>query len=531
MMQKKMQNTQLLLLSPDNCYVGNNYIYLVIQGDNGVFLVHVRYGIVLSCLLVLVSLPTQAGVFESINPVTAKPVRWANPQEIPYSLDQGPLGQLDNQQASELVEAMMAVWENEGGGAFHFANKGALGTDVTVDNMADFVDGSVCTDTIPARIASMIQGQSPIIFDTDGSIIDAISGPGASRKIVGKAAFRCFKGSLSDPQGVTQAFLIMNGRFIDGQPDPADLPINVYAGVILHELGHYLGLHHSMVNEETYTNVLNGIQPAEDSKYVPVMYPMILPNSIASTVLKPDDTAVLRALYPTANDILDSISGSIVTSDGVPVKSANVVARRTDDSMCQAVSAVSGRECTPMLGGNGQPSVLSESCSSENQFGNYSVHGLTKGKYTVEVSEVANQNGERQNMFPKSAGQDLPGEPTIVPSPLTLETADVNDINFRLDHVSSSHHASIDESIFLRSKTSDCKTDPVDYGQLVSLAGATSADSSASLQSPAAASSQGCTLIPEHQRSSRLPLPLVAIFSLLLGTVLVSRRSYAVSRH
>lgn len=495
MMKINFQNTQLLLICADNSSEGHNLYTLVNQGDYSVFLAHGRHHFVLVIILVAASVTARAGVFESIHPITGKPIGWATPQSIPYSIDEGGLGQLNNQQATDLVEAMMAVWENEGGGAFHFVNQGSIGDDVTVGNLKDHVDNSVCTDNIPPKILSMIQGQSPIIFDTDGSIIDAMSGPGASRKIVGKAAFRCFKGTLSDPQGVTQAFLIMNGRFIDGQADPVDLPVNVYAGVILHELGHYLGLHHSMVNEEIYAGVLNGIQSSEDSKYIPVMYPLILPNSVASTVLKPDDQSILRELYPNSGDALLDISGTITSSDGKPVRSANVVARRVDDPLCQAVSAISGRECTPMLSSNNMPSVLSENCGSSQLLGDYVVHGLNAGQYSVEVSEIVDQGGARQNMFPKGAGQDLPGEPMILAQPLSLESGDISSINFTLARMATTHQTGIDQTLFLRAAKSDCKLDPVDYKEFVALGDTAIADSSPSLTPPAVAQAAGCSLI------------------------------------
>jgi hypothetical protein len=342
----------------------------------------------------------------------------------------------------------------------------------------------------------MVKGQSPIVFDTDGSIIDALSGEGASRKIVGKAAFRCFSGTLSDPQGVTQAFLIMNGRFVDGLPDPVDLPMNVFAGVVLHELGHYLGLHHSMVNEEIYADVLNGINSAEDSRYIPVMYPLILPNSQASTVLKPDDLAILRELYPRPGETLLDISGTVTATDGTPVKSANVVARRVDDPLCQAVSGISGRECTPMVSANGQPSVLSETCSSSHLLGDYVVRGLSAGQYTLEVSEIVEQGGARQNMFPKGAIQDLPGESMILAQPILLDGHDVNGANFELPRIAPAHQTGIDPALFLRATPSDCALDPVDYKEFVSLGDAAVADSSPSLASPAdAAQAAGCSLI------------------------------------
>lgn len=485
-MEKRCYFRQLLPMTADNPRKGE-YVVLIAFG---------RQGFVIWCVLVA-SLPAQAGVFESIHPVTAKPIRWVNPQEIPYSIDQGSLGQLNTQQATDLVEAMMAIWENEGGGAIHFVNKGALDQDVTTETMKDFISTSVCADNVPPKIASMIAGQSPIIFDTDGSIIDALAGPGTSRKVVGKSAFRCFSGTLADPKGVTQAFLIMNGRFIDGLPDPVDLPMNVFAGVILHELGHFLGLHHSMVNEEIYAGVLNGTRSASDSKYIPVMYPLILPNATASTVLKPDDVAILRELYPAPNETWGAIAGSVLSVDGSSARGVNVVARRTDDPLCQAVSTVTGRECTPMLASNNEPNVLSESCSTIESMGDYAVRGLSPGDYTIEASEIVEQGGARLNMFPKGAGQDLPGEPVILPDPVAVQSAVVTDIRISLTPLASPHQTGIESDLFLKAAHSECKTDPVDYTEFVAFGDARPADSSASQSPPAAAmpAVAGCSLI------------------------------------
>ncbi|PIR20371.1 MAG: hypothetical protein COV45_06235 [Deltaproteobacteria bacterium CG11_big_fil_rev_8_21_14_0_20_47_16] len=491
--------TQLLLICADNPYEGHIIQIIVFQGESDVAFLRARYKFIL-CTLLLAGIATtsQAGVFESINPVTAAPVRWMNPQAIPYNLDDGTLGQLNAQQAQDLVEAMMAVWENEGGGAIHFVNQGSLGIDVDSNNMKDFVNGSVCASNIPPKIASMIKGQSPIIFDNDGSIIDAMSGEGSSRRIVGKAAFRCFKGTLGNPEGATQAFLILNGRFIDGLPDPIDLPVNVYAGVVLHELGHYLGLHHSMVNSDIYEDVLEGKRPSEDSKYIPVMYPLILPNSIASTVLKPDDTSILQTLYPTSDQAPQGVaSGTIVGTDNEPTLGANVVARRSDDPLCQAISTVSGRECTPMIDSFNNPNVLSEKCSSKDQFGNYKIRGLSEGDYTVEVNEIVEAGGGRSNMFPKGLGQDLPGEPQIIPSPIRIAGSEVRELNFKLTPAVEEHQTGIDMSIFMRASQSECHLDPVNYSEFLAVGNSSLVDSSSSSSAPApsATPTAGCSLI------------------------------------
>jgi hypothetical protein len=250
-----------------------------------------------------------------------------------------------------------------------------------------------------------------------------------------------------------------------------------------------------MVNEQLYSAVLNGARPAEDSRYVPVMYPLILPNSVASTVLKPDDMASLRSLYPEAKALsLGAISGAVESSEAAPVHAANIIARRTDDPLCQAVAAVSGRECTPMVDSQKMPNVLSESCASTDDAGRYVIRGMMPGEYTLEVNEIVEGGGARSNMFPKGGGRDLPGEPQIIPRPVFVAGTEVPHQDFKLSPVAAVHQTGIDMSLLMKSGNSECRTDPVSYKEFLSFAAPTPADS-APIAAPQPPAMGGCSLI------------------------------------
>lgn len=466
----------------------------------------------LLCLLTT-TMSVFAGVPEAIHPITGAPLGWIDPNRIPYSIDPGPLGRFSAAQASELVTAMMGVWEEIDGAQLHFHFAGMLGADVTADNLGDYVNGTVCAERLPPAIPSMLDGESPVIFDHDGRIIDLLAGIGASEKIVGRSGFRCYDGTLADPLGVTQAFLVMNGRFIDGAGAPKDLSTNAFAAIVLHELGHFLGLHHSMVNESLFGDLLSGKREIDESRFLPVMYPLVLPGTTAGTVLKPDDRAAIASLYPTASMAKETVTieGRVTASDGKGMRGANVVARRVDDPLCQAVATVSGRFCTPLVDPRGAVSLLGEWCAGDaSARGAYRLEGLTPGSYAVEVTEIVTDGGARQNMFPKGFGTDLPGpaeyynvgdatdEDPRGRSLLALPGgAVIRHIDIALGRgVSAATPKSFVVQGYTQPEGSPCRTDPVDYDQLMAIvADESAADGAPGLDAPLGEGG-GCALLP-----------------------------------
>ena len=123
---------------------------------------------------------------------------------------------------------------------------------------------------------------------------------------------------------ITEADIFINTRFAwsvaeGGTPGRVDVE-----SILLHELGHLLGLSHSGVGETE--------RQASGSRRVTasgaVMFPIAMSSgTIAERVLHADDIAGISDLYPTAQTMMDT--GSIVgrvTKNGIGVLGAHVLA-------------------------------------------------------------------------------------------------------------------------------------------------------------------------------------------------------------
>jgi hypothetical protein len=120
-----------------------------------------------------------------------QPVHWAGGQ-VDYYVDQGPLnGSVSNQQATAMVDAAAALWSAVPTAGVTLVDKGPLnedvsganlvvsGTNFTVANEQTTQVGQITqpADVTPAATSYPLG----VIFDADGSVIDALFGTGASQ--------------------------------------------------------------------------------------------------------------------------------------------------------------------------------------------------------------------------------------------------------------------------------------------------------------------------------------------------------------
>ena len=240
---------------------------------------------------------------------------------IPYLIDRGNLGSFSNSEAVAVVDDCFAVWQAVPTASVSFLNAGFLPEDITQNNIEAYltsIDG---------------KGINPVIFDSDGGIIDAIYGRGASDNIIG------FSGSSTDTTGTyyTDGLSLLNGRFTQ---DPYNWGPELFKATFVHEFGHFIGLDHTQINRQYVhdDNTTNDV-------YIPTMFPTATDNDSSLGRLNPDDEAAVTMLYPAEVQVVNAvyvrISGALHWRSGLPARGANVVAVKLGDEKMSRFSSVS----------------------------------------------------------------------------------------------------------------------------------------------------------------------------------------------
>jgi hypothetical protein len=310
------------------------------------------------------------------------PLVWSE-RPVPWNADAGSLGVLANATALQLVGDSFATWAAVPTAAISFANAGALPVDVTATNVGLFL--GVCDD-----------GRSPIVFDTDGSITDALFGAGASNSILGFAGPEC--GTFTPPV-ITEASAVLNGKFIDGITSSAnhEVGLDTFVGVLVHEFGHYVNLDHSQIN---LLEAFDGVTTNND--VIATMFPFLVSGSEARTLTR-DDQVSLSMLYPSPDfaTTTATIRGEIRRGDtGAPFTGAFVIARNQGDPRRDAVGFVAGAR---FVAGSRDPAAAA-------LVGAYELAGLTPGaSYTVEIEAVSPLFMGGSGVGPLSPPVALPG--------------------------------------------------------------------------------------------------------------------------
>lgn len=312
-------------------------------------------------LLVLIQLPGTV-IVEAGGPLlmtrNGEPFRWRlNP--VPYTPDQGPLGQFDHPQAVQLLADAFQVWEAVETATIRFEQRGQLSVDVTGANVMEFLN------QVPREV-------NPFIFDHDGSIMEALVGAGASRDIVGFAspALRQPGTARGDYR---QGWAVFNGLFAGSR-----IPVDAFRGNLVHEIGHFIGLDHTQLNVD---RALAG--SAWQSQEVPTMFPFLVSRHQARLHL--DDIAIVSFIYsePSFAQSTGTIQGRVLMPNGVAgFQGANVIARRVGKSPVE-VSAISGDLFTGNRRGPG-----GDGSTNPTQRGVFRLVGLPPGVYSVRVEEI-----------------------------------------------------------------------------------------------------------------------------------------------
>ena len=299
--------------------------------------------------------------------VVGQPLHWANGQ-LNYYVDQGPLNSsVTNAQAKAMVDAAAALWSAVPTAGVSLTDKGALNEDVTGANIlisgANFTVTNEQTSQLgvliePADITpSATSFPLGILFDSDGTIINALYGAGASNPTsCQNNGVYVWIDNVNPDATIAHAIILLNGLCATS----ADLQ-QMMSFELERAFGRVLGLDYSQVNPGALTTgEING------TLGWPVMQPVsglcgagngaCIPNP---SVLRWDDIAALNRLYPiTAGNLSSfpgkqltapntvSIQGTISFKTGAGMQGVNVVARPLDTSgnplYQYTVTAVSG---------------------------------------------------------------------------------------------------------------------------------------------------------------------------------------------
>jgi hypothetical protein len=310
------------------------------------------------------------------------PFVW-NINPLTYWTDQGSLGTLNNTDANTLVQQAFQAWQDVPTATISFSRSGPLGADVTASNIMDVQNALGDCSTLPGDPAGGIAKPRTIVYDTDGSILEALGEDPNST--LGEATALCFT-SDGVNNNFNRGFALINGKSVTGPTSTTSV-----TAVMIHEFGHMIGLDHSQINLDCLTG-----GPACDLDGLPTMFPVLLGGAeVAMSTPATDDIAAISALYPESTFATSTgrITGHVLFSDGqTPAQGFNVIARRVGDPLVTAVSSVSGFRYTVDVGSPLIPSWYGSQYGSRDQtlVGYYVLPGLPPGDYTVEVEAIHN---------------------------------------------------------------------------------------------------------------------------------------------
>jgi hypothetical protein len=271
--------------------------------------------------------------------VLGQSLHWANGQ-VNYYVDKGPLSAtVSNQQAVAMVDTAASLWGSVPTAAVILTDLGPLNEDVSAANIQVNSAGQIVapSDITPSATSYPVA----VIFDSDGSVINAIYGPTASQPdACQNNAVYFWLDNFNPDATFAHGVIVLNGLCATSAP-----MLQMMSFELERAFGRILGLDFSQINPGALTN-----GNPDGALGWPIMQPLsgacgatggaCIPNP---ATLGYDDIAALNRLYPvTAANLANfstrqltntntiSIQGTVSFANGYPMQGVNVVATPLD---------------------------------------------------------------------------------------------------------------------------------------------------------------------------------------------------------
>jgi hypothetical protein len=363
-----------------------------------------------------------------------QPIHWAGGQ-VNYYVDQGPLNAfVSNQQATAMVDAAAAFWSAVPTAGVILTDVGSLNEDVSGQNIQVNSSGQI---TAPADVTPAATNYPvAVIYDADGSVINAIFGNTASQPDACQTNGVYFWIDNFSPDATfAHGVILLNGLCATSAP-----LLQMMSFQIERAFGRILGLDFSQVNP----GALTGGDP-NAALGSPVMQPFsgvcgstggeCIPSP---ATLRYDDIAALNRIYPITTANLEnlpgkqltapntiSIQGTVSFNSGYGMQGVNVVARPLDSNgnplyqyTVTAVTGVqfSGNHGSPVTGfidssGNALSMWGSEESSLQGFFDLSGIPlppGVTSASYEVTFEAIDPLYILSNSVGPYAQGQVAP---------------------------------------------------------------------------------------------------------------------------
>lgn len=243
--------------------------------------------------------------------VKGQPVHWKN-GTVTYYTDPGALsGPAYHTLINQLVATSLAVWSSVPTAAVNIVYGGNLSEDVSGSNVTAGAGGI----SMPADIQPTATNRPlGVIYDTDGSVIDAFFGQGASDPDDCRDnGVMTVVDNIATDGTIAHALMILNGLCA---ADNAGIAVMQYQ--MVRAMGRILGLDWSQANESMFA----GDQITTDGLTGwPIMHPVEYicsitgnPCTLQGTTLRYDDIAAVSRIYPVNAANISSFPGKKLTA-------------------------------------------------------------------------------------------------------------------------------------------------------------------------------------------------------------------------